>query len=179
MQVPINVKFPNNISKWQMGFNSEFKGLNDVTCWTTRESGVLFVVRVAVTLFPYMAGPGLEPNLPCIQWASRERLIWPCCLPYLRPFPRLMRVGMHQFSVRLHGVVFLIKHSQNSQIYLGFSFNAVSGFPFTVTPRWLLSSGWSVQIRAENNPVFPGVIRSIIRTTQGKPEGIRTEKRMA
>jgi hypothetical protein len=28
MHGPINVKSPNNISKWQMGFNSEFKGLN-------------------------------------------------------------------------------------------------------------------------------------------------------
>jgi hypothetical protein len=28
MHVPINVKSPNNISKWQMGFNSAFKGLN-------------------------------------------------------------------------------------------------------------------------------------------------------
>jgi hypothetical protein len=27
MQVPIKVKSPNNISKWQMGFNSAFKGL--------------------------------------------------------------------------------------------------------------------------------------------------------
>ena len=27
MHGPINVKFPNNISKWQMGFNSAFKGL--------------------------------------------------------------------------------------------------------------------------------------------------------
>jgi hypothetical protein len=27
MHRPINVKFPNNISKWQMGFNSVFKGL--------------------------------------------------------------------------------------------------------------------------------------------------------
>jgi hypothetical protein len=27
MEVPINVKSPNNISKWQMGFNSAFKGL--------------------------------------------------------------------------------------------------------------------------------------------------------
>jgi hypothetical protein len=27
MRVPINVKSPNNISKWQMGFNSAFKGL--------------------------------------------------------------------------------------------------------------------------------------------------------
>jgi hypothetical protein len=28
MYVLINVKSPNNISKWQMGFNSAFKGLN-------------------------------------------------------------------------------------------------------------------------------------------------------
>jgi hypothetical protein len=27
MHVPINVKSPNNISKWQMGFNLAFKGL--------------------------------------------------------------------------------------------------------------------------------------------------------
>jgi hypothetical protein len=28
MHGPINVKSPNNISKWQMGFNSAFEGLN-------------------------------------------------------------------------------------------------------------------------------------------------------
>jgi hypothetical protein len=28
MHLPINVKSPNNISKWQMEFNSAFKGLN-------------------------------------------------------------------------------------------------------------------------------------------------------
>jgi hypothetical protein len=28
MHLPINVKSPNNISKWQVGFNSAFKGLN-------------------------------------------------------------------------------------------------------------------------------------------------------
>jgi len=27
MHVPINVKSPNNISEWQMGFNLAFKGL--------------------------------------------------------------------------------------------------------------------------------------------------------
>jgi hypothetical protein len=27
MHLPINVKSPNNISKWQVGFNSAFKGL--------------------------------------------------------------------------------------------------------------------------------------------------------
>jgi hypothetical protein len=29
MHGPINVKSPNNTSKWQMGFNSAFKGLNN------------------------------------------------------------------------------------------------------------------------------------------------------
>jgi hypothetical protein len=28
MHGPINVKSPNNTNKWQMGFNSAFKGLN-------------------------------------------------------------------------------------------------------------------------------------------------------
>jgi hypothetical protein len=28
MHGPINVKSPNNISKWQMGFNLAFKGLS-------------------------------------------------------------------------------------------------------------------------------------------------------
>jgi hypothetical protein len=28
MHVPLNVKSPNNISKWQMGFNSAFKRLS-------------------------------------------------------------------------------------------------------------------------------------------------------
>jgi hypothetical protein len=30
MHGPINVKSPKNISKWQMGFNSAFKGLRNV-----------------------------------------------------------------------------------------------------------------------------------------------------
>jgi hypothetical protein len=30
MHGPINVKSPNNTSKWQMGFNSAFKGLNTI-----------------------------------------------------------------------------------------------------------------------------------------------------
>jgi hypothetical protein len=29
MHGPINVKSPNNIGKWQIGFNTAFKGLND------------------------------------------------------------------------------------------------------------------------------------------------------
>ena len=66
-----------------------------------------------------------------------------------------------------------------SKFTLAFHLKPLSVFPFTVIPRWLASFGWSLQFRTENNPVFPGVIRSIIRNPQGKPEGIRTEKRMA
>jgi hypothetical protein len=29
MHKPINIKSPNNTSKWQIGFNSAFKGLNE------------------------------------------------------------------------------------------------------------------------------------------------------
>jgi hypothetical protein len=43
MHLPIKVKSPNNISKWQMGFNSAFKGLmnihlicNDIQVWTVK-----------------------------------------------------------------------------------------------------------------------------------------------
>ena len=32
MHVPINVKSPKNISEWQMGFNSAFKGLIIAAC---------------------------------------------------------------------------------------------------------------------------------------------------
>jgi len=32
MHGPMNVKSPNNTSKWQMGFNSAFKGLNNIIC---------------------------------------------------------------------------------------------------------------------------------------------------
>jgi hypothetical protein len=30
MHLPINVKSPNNISKWHMGFNSAFKGVKGI-----------------------------------------------------------------------------------------------------------------------------------------------------
>ena len=34
MHGPINVKSPNNISEWQMGFNSAFKGLMTYPVYT-------------------------------------------------------------------------------------------------------------------------------------------------
>ena len=47
MHVPINVKSPNNISEWQMGFNSAFKGLITVlnTSAVTCPDGYRFSVR--------------------------------------------------------------------------------------------------------------------------------------
>jgi hypothetical protein len=44
MHGPINVKSPNNTSKWQMGFNSAFKGLIHLDYYYYREeeaSGLL------------------------------------------------------------------------------------------------------------------------------------------
>jgi hypothetical protein len=51
MHGPINVKSPNNTSKWQMGFNSAFKGLilAGLVAWLKDISAV------RVYLSPYMA----------------------------------------------------------------------------------------------------------------------------
>jgi hypothetical protein len=42
MHVPINVKSPNNISKWQIGFNSTFKGL------ICQNHGVIYNIHLKV-----------------------------------------------------------------------------------------------------------------------------------
>jgi hypothetical protein len=39
MHRPINVKSPNNISEWQMGFNSVFKGLIIINLSKARHGG--------------------------------------------------------------------------------------------------------------------------------------------
>ena len=39
MHGPINVKYPNNTSKWQMGFNSAFKGLKGHRIWCIKPHG--------------------------------------------------------------------------------------------------------------------------------------------
>jgi hypothetical protein len=38
MHGTINLKFPNNISKWQMGFNSAFKGLRELKIDTNKKN---------------------------------------------------------------------------------------------------------------------------------------------
>jgi hypothetical protein len=42
MQGPINVKSPNNTSKWQMGLNSAFKGLS---CWSYKGNALCLLRR--------------------------------------------------------------------------------------------------------------------------------------
>jgi hypothetical protein len=49
MHLPINVKSPNNISKWQIGFNSAFKGLSYVFRERSLHTRQLFLAWV-VTL---------------------------------------------------------------------------------------------------------------------------------
>jgi hypothetical protein len=40
MHLPINIKSPNNISKWQVGFNSAFKGLTQLENLNYRMAGI-------------------------------------------------------------------------------------------------------------------------------------------
>jgi hypothetical protein len=49
MHEPINVKSPNNTSKWQMGFNSAFKGLMEK--WRQINSRIIKEVQ-------YLGGAG-------------------------------------------------------------------------------------------------------------------------
>jgi hypothetical protein len=57
MHLPINVKSPNNISKWQMEFNSAFKGLTytpkEVSVVTKRNSCVISGNRIMLTVLHY------------------------------------------------------------------------------------------------------------------------------
>jgi hypothetical protein len=49
MHIPINVKSPNNISKWQMGFNSVFKGLKEPRILFTGEETWLKLSNIYLT----------------------------------------------------------------------------------------------------------------------------------
>jgi len=53
MHVPIKVKSPNNTSKWQIGFNSAFKGLNssiskhsDARIWCDHYDGIMNCIEL-------------------------------------------------------------------------------------------------------------------------------------
>jgi hypothetical protein len=52
MHGPLNVKFPNNTSKWQMEFNSAFKGLKQFSCASVGDKN-LIISRCAVRLWKF------------------------------------------------------------------------------------------------------------------------------
>jgi hypothetical protein len=60
MHLPINVKSPNNISKWQVGFNSSFKGLMIII-------GSEFVSLNDVLLSEYLIGLCAKGTLPTVN----------------------------------------------------------------------------------------------------------------
>jgi hypothetical protein len=128
MHLPINVKSPNNISKWQMEFNSAFKGLigikhyslqcswcstnimNVLHCQLNRNEGccaseiqqIIPEVLVALTLHIVVFWDGT----PCILVQMYWRLSESCCLHYQGEWCwRLLNPLKHPHaSTRLHGV---------------------------------------------------------------------------
>jgi hypothetical protein len=54
MHGPINVKSPNNISKWQMGFNSAFKGLNPICHLLILLGDLTFMGPCILSIFQYI-----------------------------------------------------------------------------------------------------------------------------
>jgi hypothetical protein len=63
MHGPINVKSPNNTSKWQMGFNSAFKGL------IHKLVGILDTVYILQN-FMFTEGYVPFPHLPLHQYVG-------------------------------------------------------------------------------------------------------------
>jgi hypothetical protein len=51
MHLAINVKSPNNISKWQMGFNTEFKELNKQTGGHFITIKGNFIYQMSISIF--------------------------------------------------------------------------------------------------------------------------------
>jgi len=80
MHIPINVKSPNNISEWQMGFNSAFKELKQYTKITSGKtiSGEKFrgvVVIIEKNLFSILL------HSVCVVWIFIQYKIlfsWAC-----------------------------------------------------------------------------------------------------
>jgi len=54
MHVPINLNSPNNISEWQKGFNSAFKGLKH--CNSSNVVVLYFAIKTRTCLIRYSAG---------------------------------------------------------------------------------------------------------------------------
>jgi hypothetical protein len=51
MHGPLNVKSPNNTSKWQMGFNSAFKGLKDFRRVSAKNTSIQSIHTYSRTVF--------------------------------------------------------------------------------------------------------------------------------
>jgi hypothetical protein len=92
MHGPINVKSTNNISEWQMGFNSAFKGLNKVGLYHIPMSSG----KNALQNFICFLERGLESIDLSLQYELLEtqttscllddcyggtncQILWPCC----------------------------------------------------------------------------------------------------
>jgi hypothetical protein len=52
MHLPINVESPNNIIKWQIGFNSAFKGLNNIRIGNSTQTilSLLYILTKMLSL---------------------------------------------------------------------------------------------------------------------------------
>jgi hypothetical protein len=105
MQGPINVKSPNNTSKWQMGFNSAFKGLN-------RSEGHIWPIENNVAVFVYSqvtSGRGLSFRYIAVTWFG------------IRPFHLGFvdgKVVLKQMLLRVDSSVFLYQWHSTNALYL-------------------------------------------------------------
>jgi hypothetical protein len=77
MHLPINVKSPNNISKWQVGFNSAFKGLKDQCFWAR----VLILNSVYYTFVKYVIFIDFEKAFDSVK----KKIMWSVLKVYSIP----------------------------------------------------------------------------------------------
>jgi hypothetical protein len=69
MHVPINFKSPNNISRWQMGFNSAFKGLKDkIVLRNKKQIDTLFYLSSFLHSTSTCFGNICSPSSVCIPY---------------------------------------------------------------------------------------------------------------
>jgi hypothetical protein len=92
MHVPINVKTPNNFSKWQMGFNSAFKGLKYFRQTCTEGLNTNFIFNnyffENLAIYEVMWKNNLDPDRPqrrvrCIRIACWIPMATKTCLKYV------------------------------------------------------------------------------------------------
>jgi hypothetical protein len=96
MHVPINVKSPNNTSKWQMGFNSAFKGLNPHQCALLDYNCIRLLVCPSFSL---SVGSSVCPHLSAwlklvgFTWNLMLGTIWKTCRKIPNFIPIRKKVG--------------------------------------------------------------------------------------